>query len=149
MYLAAAHRTVRPGAVRTPTGPCASGSGRWTAWSVTRSPSSDRLDWVAKRALLADYVESEGVGWDDEALPSYDLAYSNIDPEEGLYYALEQSGEMQRLTTDEAIDVAQTQAPESTRAAIRGGLVARFAEKHRHHQLEPRRPARRRRVLGR
>ena len=60
---------------------------------------SDRLDWVAKRSLLADYVESEGVGWDDEALPSYDLAYSNVDPDEGLYYALEQSGEMQRLTT--------------------------------------------------
>ena len=89
---------------------------------------SDRLDWVAKRSLLADYVESEGVGWDDEALPSYDLAYSNVDPDEGLYYALEQSGEMQRLTTDEAIHTAQTEAPESTRAAIRGGLVARFAE---------------------
>ena len=35
---------------------------------------------------------------------------------------------MQRLTTDAAIDAAQTQAPASTRAAIRGGLVARFAE---------------------
>ena len=88
----------------------------------------DRLDWVAKRSLLADYVESESVGWDDEALPSYDLAYSNVDPDEGLYYALEQSGEMQRLTTDAAIDAAQTEAPASTRAAIRGGLVARFAE---------------------
>ena len=88
----------------------------------------DRLDWVAKRALLADYVEAEGVGWDDEALPSFDLAYSNVDPDEGLYYALEQAGEMQRLTTDEAIRTAQTQAPETTRAAIRGALVARFAD---------------------
>ena len=40
------------------------------------------------------------MGWDDETLPSFDLAYSNIDPDEGLYYALEQAGEMVRLTTD-------------------------------------------------
>jgi len=88
----------------------------------------DRLDWVAKRSLLADYVESEGVGWDDETLPSLDLAYSNIDPEEGLYYALEQAGEMVRLTTDQAIDDATTQAPPNTRAAIRGHLVDKFAD---------------------
>ncbi len=88
----------------------------------------DRLDWVAKRSLLADYVEAEGVKWNDETLPSFDLAYSNIDPDEGLYYALEQSGEMLRLTSDEAIDAARTQAPANTRAALRGALVARFSE---------------------
>lgn len=88
----------------------------------------DRLDWVAKRSLLADYVESEGCEWSDEALSSYDLAYSNIDPEEGLYHALEQAGEMVRLTTDEAIESAKTQAPVGTRAAIRGTIVEKFAE---------------------
>ena len=89
---------------------------------------ADRLDWVAKRSLLADYVEAEGVSWNDEALPSYDLAYSNVDPDESLYYALEQAGEMVRLTTDEAIEAAMTQAPANTRAAIRGALVGKFAE---------------------
>ena len=89
---------------------------------------ADRLDWVAKRSLLADYVEAEGVSWSDEALPSYDLAYSNVDPDESLYYALEQAGEMVRLTTDEAIGAAMTQAPANTRAAIRGALVGKFAE---------------------
>jgi proteasome accessory factor A len=88
----------------------------------------DRLDWVAKRSLLADYVESEGVGWDDEALASFDLAYCNIDPDEGLYYALEQAGEMVRLTDDDAIEEATKKAPARTRAAIRGGMVARFAD---------------------
>jgi hypothetical protein len=87
---------------------------------------SDRLDWVAKRALLADYVEAEGVHWDDEALPSFDLAYSNVDPDEGLYYALEQAGEMVRVTDDAAIDAAIAQAPSNTRAAIRGRLIERF-----------------------
>jgi proteasome accessory factor A len=97
---------------------------------LERDPLSlgDRLDWVAKRSLLADYVEAEGIGWNHESLPSFDLAYSNIDPEEGLYYALEQAGEMVRLTTDDAIDDAVTRAPRNTRAAIRGAMVARFKE---------------------
>jgi len=88
----------------------------------------DRLDWVAKRALLADYVESEGVGWDDETLPSFDLAYSDVDPDEGLYYALEQAGEMVRLTDDGAVEAARTQPPANTRAAIRGHLVEKYAD---------------------
>ncbi len=86
----------------------------------------DRLDWVAKRGLLSDYVESEGIGWDDETLPSFDLAYSNIDPDEGLYYALEQAGEMVRLTDDGTVNAAMTQAPMNTRAAIRGHLINTF-----------------------
>jgi proteasome accessory factor PafA2 len=109
----------------------------WTlrSWEQTldaleRDPLSlsDRLDWVAKRSLLAEYVESENVGWDDEALPSYDLAYCNVDPDESLYYALEQAGEMVRLTDDAAIEAACTQAPANTRAALRGLLVDRFPE---------------------
>ena len=88
----------------------------------------DRLDWVAKRGLLADYVESEGIGWEDETVKSFDLAYSNVDPDEGLYYALEQAGEMVRLTDDATVEAARTQAPENTRAALRGYLVERFAD---------------------
>ena len=88
----------------------------------------DRLDWVAKRGLLADYVESEGISWDDETLPSFDLAYSNIDPDEGLYYALEQAGEMLRLTDDSTVKTSMTQAPQNTRAAIRGHLINTFGD---------------------
>lgn len=89
---------------------------------------SDRLDWVAKRQLLADYIDAENSSWSDESLQSFDLAYSNIDPDEGLYYALEQAGEIVRLTTDDAIKAARTHAPENTRAALRGLMVERFAE---------------------
>lgn len=110
----------------------------WTlkAWEETldaldRNPLSlcDRLDWVAKRSLLADYVEASNTTWKDDSLASFDLAYSNIDPDEGLYYALEQAGEMIRLTDDAAIARAMTVPPETTRAAIRGEIVSRFADK--------------------
>ncbi len=87
----------------------------------------DRLDWVAKKSLVDEYIASENMDWDDEVLQSVDLAYSNIDPEEGLYEALAQSGEMVRLTTDIAIERALTTPPANTRAAIRSELVSRFA----------------------
>jgi len=87
-----------------------------------------KLDWVAKRNLLTDYMEAENIGWSDDTLPSFDLAYSNVDPDESLYYALEQTGDMVRLTTDAEIETAMTQAPRNTRAALRGALVSRFSE---------------------
>ncbi len=117
-----------------------SGRGFDTDWTLTEwertldalesDPLSlgSKLDWVAKRNLLADYVESEGVAWSDETLPSFDLAYSNVDPDEGLYYALEQAGEMVRLTSDSAVEAAQTEGPANTRAAIRGYLVDKFGD---------------------
>ncbi len=116
------------------------GRGSDTDWTLTEwertldaletDPLSlgNKLDWVAKRGLLADYVESEGVLWSDETLPSFDLAYSNVDPDEGLYYALEQAGEMVRLTSDTLVGAAQTEAPLNTRAAIRGYLVDKFGD---------------------
>ena len=86
----------------------------------------DRLDWVAKRDLLTHYAESEGLRMSDDALKSIDLAYANIDPEDGLYYALQEAGAMVRMTDDAAIDVAVGHPPTNTRAAIRGALVSRF-----------------------
>lgn len=109
----------------------------WTlkAWEETldaleRNPLSlsDRLDWVAKRSLLAQYIEANDSNWKDEALASFDLAYSNVDPDEGLYYALEQAGEMVRLTDDASIAQAMIAPPENTRAALRGVAVERFSE---------------------
>lgn len=88
----------------------------------------DRLDWVAKRALIAEYAEAEGLEWTSEVLRSVDLAYSNIDPDEGLYYGLEQAGLMVRLSSEEEIAEAVLHAPQNTRAAIRGALVERFAD---------------------
>lgn len=107
----------------------------WTlrAWEQTldaleQDPFSQegRLDWVAKRRLLETYIEAENVWWEDETIRSLDLEYHNVDPERGLYLALEQAGQMERLTTDEEIDRAVREAPRDTRAWIRGEAVRRF-----------------------
>ena len=58
---------------------------------------ADKLDWVAKRKMMEDYIESEdgAVQWGDDILHSLDLEYHNVNPETGLYYGLEQAGMIQ------------------------------------------------------
>ncbi len=87
----------------------------------------DRLDWPAKFLLLREYLEAEGLTWADPALQSLDLEYHNVDPARGLYYALEQAGEMLRVVGEEEIARAMREPPATTRALVRGMVVARLA----------------------
>jgi proteasome accessory factor A len=90
---------------------------------------SDRLDWVAKYQLLNAFREEEDLEWSDPMLQSLDLAYSDVDPEVGLYHGLEQDGHAVRLTDDAMVQRAMTEPPTDTRAAVRGALVDQFSEK--------------------
>jgi proteasome accessory factor A len=87
---------------------------------------ADRLDWVAKYQLLNDFREAEGLEWTDSYMQSLDLAYHDVDPEQGLYYGLEQAGQMRRLASEARIESAMTCPPTDTRAFLRGLFVERF-----------------------
>jgi len=77
------------------------------------------VDWAAKANLLAQYVESEGVAWNDPVLQALDLEYCDIDPENGLFASLVQLGEVDaELPSD---------APEYNRAFARGLATTKFA----------------------
>jgi Pup amidohydrolase len=86
----------------------------------------DRVDWAAKRQLLQQFMENEGLTWADGTMQSLDLAYHDTDPETGLYYGLLEAGEMRRIVTDGRIEAAMSCAPADTRAFIRGEFVKRF-----------------------
>lgn len=93
----------------------------------------DRLDWVAKRNLLDEFAESEGLDWKTDALTlqSLDLAYCNADESESLYGGLVEAGAMRILVTEDEIEAARCEAPRNTRAALRSVIVRRFADKVR------------------
>ncbi len=90
------------------------------------SAMSHSVDWVAKRRLVEMYRESEGLEWDDPFLRSLDLAYSDLNPETGLFRALEQEGAARSLVSEADIVRAMEYPPSGTRAAVRGALVERF-----------------------
>ena len=86
----------------------------------------DCIDWVAKKWLLTTFIEEEGVQWDDPWLQSLALQYHDIDPENGLYYALETQGSMRRVVTDDQINHAIHNPPKDTRAYFRGKSIDKF-----------------------
>jgi proteasome accessory factor A len=86
----------------------------------------DRVDWVAKKELLATLRREEQLSWTDPWLQSIDLEYHNIVPESGLYYELVRQGGMRRFVTEGEIKQAIFGPPSDTRAYFRGRAVARF-----------------------
>ena len=104
----------------------------WTldAWEsildgLEKDPMSlgDRIDWVAKKKIVEQYMSEEGLDWDDDALHSIDLEYHNIDPDKSLFYAYQDMGETTRLLDDVDIVTAMTDPPQDTRAKGRSKLV--------------------------
>ncbi len=84
---------------------------------------ADRLDWVAKRQLIESYMTEAGAAWHDEVLVSLDMEYHHIDPEQGLYGALQDMGQVRTLTDEAAIRAAVRQPPADTRAAGRAEVI--------------------------
>lgn len=83
----------------------------------------DRIDWVAKRAIVESYREHEGLSWGDDALHSVDLEYHNIDPSKSLFHALQDQGQTRRVIKEVDIVAAMTDPPSNTRAKGRARLV--------------------------
>ncbi len=86
----------------------------------------NRVDWVAKKFLLAELQEEEKLSWSDPWLQAIDLEYHSVLPGHGLYYELLKQGAMRRVVSEEEIKAAILNPPETTRAYFRGRSVARF-----------------------
>jgi len=87
----------------------------------------NRLDWVAKLALVREFQAAQNIQPDDPWLQSLDLEYHRLDLAEGLYYALEQSGAILGVPEESAIRRAVREPPATTRALVRGRCVQKFA----------------------
>lgn len=90
---------------------------------------SRSIDWAAKFGMLTEYVESEGTPWNDPSLCAFDLEYHNVDREEGLYWALEESGAVEPAPPEEELETRLTQVFEPTRALARGIAVSKFSDR--------------------
>ena len=87
--------------------------------------TSDRLDWTAKYRLIEQFRESEAIASDDPWLRSLDLSYHLMDPAQGLFYGLLESGAFRLPFARESIYGLPLRAPD-TRAALRGGCIEKF-----------------------
>lgn len=88
---------------------------------------AEDLDWAAKLRLIRSYQERTGAGLEDVRIARLDLAYHDIGPQ-GLH--LDERGLARRWTTPDAVSQALEEAPQTTRAAMRGAMI-RLAAEHR------------------
>lgn len=112
----------------------AGGNGAWAvleAWRDTietleRDPMelSDRLDWVAKKALLDAYRERDNLPWADARLRALDLQYHDMRPQRSVFNRLG----LQTLFDDDQAGAASVDPPDHTRAYFRGECLKRFPD---------------------
>jgi proteasome accessory factor A len=85
-----------------------------------------RLDWVLKRSLLERALhDRRDLDWSSPEIKHLDLLYSSLEDAEGLYWACERSGAVERIVTEGAIERFIHQPPENTRAWTRAMLLRR------------------------
>jgi proteasome accessory factor A len=87
----------------------------------------DRLDWVAKMALIQEFREAQNLSSSDPWLQSLDLEYHRLDRQAGLYYALEQAGSIKGVPSEARVFHSISEPPPTTRAYIRGRCIQKFA----------------------
>ncbi len=88
-------------------------------------------DWVAKYRLVEQVRKRHDVPLAHPKVAMVDLMYHDVDRNRGLFYKLQRRDQVERTCTDADIATAMTQAPETTRARLRGAFVRRAKERRR------------------
>jgi proteasome accessory factor A len=85
-----------------------------------------RLDWILKRSLLERALRDRpDLDWSSAEIKHLDLLYSSLEDSEGLYWACERSGAVERIASEGEIERFIHQPPEDTRAWTRAMLLRR------------------------
>ncbi len=90
---------------------------------------SDKLDHAIKKRLLDEKARRSGGALPPEEAHKIDLRYHNINPDEGVFYALQKRGFVDGMGIDEAeVEHAIHHPPEDTRAYFRGECFRRYPD---------------------
>ena len=89
------------------------------------------IDWVTKYQLIERYRAKHDLPLSAPRVAQLDLAYHDVHRGRGLYYLLQRSGMVDRVTRDIDIFEAKSVPPQTTRARLRGEFIRRAQEKRR------------------
>ena len=86
--------------------------------------------------LIEAYRERHGLALTDPKVALMDLQYHDVNRDRGLFYRMQQRGMVDRICTDEEIDLAIDQPPQTTRARLRGEFIRRAKERKRDYTVD-------------
>jgi proteasome accessory factor A len=95
-------------------------------WSLERE-----CDWVIKHQLIERYRERNGFPLTHPNVALIDLQYHDVSRARGLFYRIQNRGMVERMCTDEDIELAMDEPPQTTRARLRGEFIRRAKERRR------------------
>ncbi len=92
-----------------------------------------KVEWVAKYLMMQGLQKRVGnlkggrASWDSDALRALDLQWHDLRPQYSIVQKLVQLGQVTQLVSDAQAQAAVLNAPTTTRAYLRGGLMQKFA----------------------
>jgi proteasome accessory factor A len=89
------------------------------------------IDWVTKYELIERYRARHDLPLSAPRIAQLDLAYHDVRRGRGLYYLLQRTGAVDRVTRDLDIFEAKSIPPQTTRAKLRGDFIRRAQEQRR------------------
>lgn len=81
------------------------------------------LDWAIKHELFTTVADRRGLALNAPEIQRLELAYHDIDPDRGVFYALERRGLATSVLSDERIEAARRVGPATTRAHLRSKVL--------------------------
>ncbi len=94
------------------------------------------VDWVIKHRLVEQYRARHDLPLSHPRVALLDLQYHDVSRDRGVFYKLQQHGLVERMCTDEEIDVATETPPQTTRARLRGEFIRRAKERKRDYTVD-------------
>jgi proteasome accessory factor A len=93
-------------------------------------------DWVIKHRLIEGYRNRHGLPLTHPKVALMDLQYHDVNRARGLFYKMQDRGLVERTSTDELIDNAVAEPPQTTRARLRGEFIRRAKERKRDYTVD-------------
>jgi proteasome accessory factor A len=89
---------------------------------------ADRVDWIAKLALINRYKEQQNLTLNDDLIQSLDFKYSEITSDDGIAQVLRRKNFLKQYLEASEVDKAISEPPTDTRAWFRGKALSKFSK---------------------
>jgi proteasome accessory factor A len=99
--------------------------------------SLDReVDWVIKYRLLEAYRERHDLPLSHPRIALMDLQYHDVNRHRSLYYKLQDRDLVERMCSEDDVNDAVDNPPQTTRARLRGEFIRRAKERKRDYTVD-------------